>query len=209
MNDVLLISDGFFHPPFLARRAVRETLETTAGTHFTQVGHLNDLLGLDVERYRAMVLYFHHKQADPEAFAAFERFVRRGGGILAIHSATASFKDQAREERGRYFEILGGRFTGHGPVEAFAVQPAGGIDPTFEGIKPFAVKDELYLHDLQPDIRIQFASLHEGELQPLVWTRQEGDGRVCYVGPGHRAQTMQQPPVQAILQRGLLWMIQQ
>jgi type 1 glutamine amidotransferase len=209
MAEILLISDGFFHPPFLARRALRAALESLPGLRFTPAGHLNALLELHSERYQALVLYFHHKQADPAAFAALERFVQRGGGILAIHSATASFKDQAPEERGRYFEILGGRFTGHGPVAPFAVQPAGGIDPAFAGIQPFTVQDELYLHDVQPDIRIQFEALHEGEMQPVGWIRQEGDGRVCYIGPGHRAQTMQQPQMQAILQRGLLWVMQQ
>ena len=40
---------------------------------------------------------------------AFDGFVRAGGGVLAIHSATASFKGSPA-----YFEVLGGRFVGQG-----------------------------------------------------------------------------------------------
>ena len=200
MKEILLVSDGFFHPPFLGRYYARKVLTAVPGTQFTPIRSLDFLTELDLKRFQAMVLYFHHEHIALNVLEAFERFVRSGGGVLAIHSATASFQRQRR-----YFDVLGGRFTGHGPVEPFAIQPVSSEDEIFGSIEPFNVTDELYVHELWSDIRVHFTALHEGEPQPMVWTRSVGNGRVCYVCPGHRAATVKQPEMQAVLQRGLKW----
>ena len=131
---------------------------------------------------------------------AFGAFVKNGGGVLAVHSATASYKPT----RG-YFEILGGRFVGHGPVQPFEIRPARNDDPIFKGIGTFTVEDELYLHELQPDIDARFYAYHGGKPTPVVWTRTVGGGRVCYVCPGHRSASMRNPAVREILKRGMRW----
>ena len=77
-----------------------------------------DPAGLD-----AVVLYYHARTISPSALEALDRFVRGGGGILAVHSATASFKGTPR-----YTDILGGRFTGHPPVGPLEIRPVGGAD---------------------------------------------------------------------------------
>jgi uncharacterized protein len=202
-TEILLVSDGFFHPSWAARRVVRGALTAVHGTRFRDARSLNALPGLDVSRFDALVLYYHHKQITTDALALFAQFVQDGGGVLAVHSATASFKQQRR-----YFEVLGGRFTGHGPVEPIIVTPVQAADPIFDGAAPFTIKDELYLHELWPDLQVHFTALHKGKPQPLVWTRTVGNGRVCYVGPGHRAATMRQPEVQTILQKGLKWVLE-
>lgn len=74
-----------------------------------------------MERFAALVLYFHHKTLSPAALTRLEAYARQGGGILALHSATASFKDCLP-----YFDILGGRFIGHGKVEPFEMVNRGG-----------------------------------------------------------------------------------
>lgn len=200
MKQILLVSDGFFHPPFAARRRVKDVLTAVPDCHITHIRHLNQLVGRETVSYRAMVLYFHHKKIAPEALAVLEQFVQNSGGLLAIHSATASFKDQPR-----YFELLGGRFTIHGPVEEFSVRPAQ--DGMFSDVGPFRIKDELYLHELQPGIQIHFETTYQGEPVPVVWTHKVGNGRVCYVCPGHRIATMKQPEIEEILRRGLRWVI--
>ena len=207
MSHVLLVSDGFFHPPFMARRVVDRVL-TAVGNNvgdiqFTRTRSLNSIVGLDMRQFSAIVLYFHRDHLALDALETFEQFVQDGGGVLAIHSATASFKGHTR-----YFDVLGGEFAGHGPVEQFTIEPALTNDPIFGEIGTFTVEDELYVHDLQPDMDVHFTATYEGKPQPLIWTRTVGDGRVCYVGPGHRAATMRQPQMQEILRRGLTWVIQ-
>ncbi len=203
MTKILLVSDGFFHPPFLARRSLRQTLLTGSDYAFAQIRHLNGLVGRDLGQFQALVLTYHHKKLAPDALAALQQFVQQGGGILAVHSATASFNDQPR-----YFEIVGGQFSAHGPVEPFEIRPARADDEIFTGIERFTVVDELYIHDLQPDINVHFETTYQGEAVPMVWTRRVGNGRVCYVCPGHRTETMKQPQMQEILRRGLKWVLE-
>lgn len=202
MIEILYVSDGFFHPPFKARQTVRDVVETVPGCQVTQVKHLRALRKLDMTRFQAIVLYVHHKHIEPDTVTALEQFVHGGGGLLAIHSATASFKEEPR-----YFDMVGGRFIGHGPVEPIDIRSAVEDDEIFGGIAPFTVTDELYIHDLKPDLRSHFETTYQNQPVPMVWTRLVENGRVCYICPGHRAETMQQPEIQEVLRRGTAWVI--
>ena len=198
MKKVLLISSGSFHPPYLGRLALRQALVEMDGFEFRQIPSLEKLPG-DLGLHSAIVLYIHQKTISDTALNALDEFVSNGGGLLGIHSATASFKQQPR-----YFEILGGQFTGHGKVEPFEIYPTAGSE-IFAGIPNFTVKDELYLHDLQPGITVQFTAEHAGQVVPIVWTYRHGQGRVCYAVPGHRSGSLQHKTYQQVLRRGLAW----
>ncbi len=167
------------------------------GYSFRHVPSL-ERLPADLDKYSALVLYYHHKTISDAALSRLEEFTAGGGGILAVHSATASFKDSPR-----YVEILGGRFTGHGPVESFEVRSRSYT--IFRGIEPFTIRDELYLHELQPGIDVHFTAVHGSSETPVVWTHLYKSGRVCYVEPGHITGSLKHPAVQEILRRGLSW----
>ena len=202
-NRILLASSGFFHPSWLARQRLKRNLKMMPDYVFQQIASLQVLPRLDIFSFRAIVLYFHHKAISPSALACLDEFVRRGGGVLAIHSATASFKQEQR-----YFEILGGRFRVHGAVQTFKVSPTRSAEDIFGSVTPFQIKDELYLHELAPEITVHFETMHDGEPVPVVWTRSYGAGRVCYAMPGHTAESMKHPMLHHILKRGLAWVCQ-
>lgn len=202
MANILLVSDGVFHPPWQAVRQLKEMLSSIRDIELTHIRSLNDLENLDTSGYQAMVLYYHQKQIGRDALGVFEKFVNDGGGVLAIHSATASFKDSPR-----YFEILGGRFSHHGPVVSFDIDPLPTGEAVFTDVGSFTVHDELYLHDLQPGNQVHFTAIYDGEQQPMIWTRTVGHGRVCYFVPGHCTQTMKNPQMQELLVRGLAWVM--
>ena len=202
MKSVLVISDGTFHPPLLGRMALHRALAEMTGFRFTRVSSI-ELLPPNLKDFSALVIYVHHKKISNRSLAALDSFVSHGGGLVGIHSATASFKQQKQ-----YFEILGGRFTGHGKVEPFEIRPTPG-SAIFQDIPAFTVKDELYLHELQPGIIPHFTASCRGREIPVVWTHTYGQGRVCYAVPGHRAQTMQNPAYRRLLQRGLAWAAQE
>jgi type 1 glutamine amidotransferase len=143
-------------------------------------------------------IYIHHKKISPTALADLDAFVSNGCGLLAIHSATASFK-----ETKHYFEILGGRFIGHGKVEKFKVEKLE--SEIFDGIGDFVVRDELYIHELKSGITVHFTAKHEGKDVPVVWTVRYSKGKVCYAVLGHTTASMKHPAVQEILRRGLAW----
>ena len=198
MKKILLVTDGIFHPPFLARKVLHKTLGELGGYEFQHTRSMEKLPD-NLEDFSALVIYLHHKIISDKALSALDDFVSEGGGILGVHSATAAFQKQYH-----YFEILGGRFIGHGPVAPFEVEPIPESE-IFAGIPAFSVKDELYIHELQPGITPHFTATHEGQEVPMVWTYHYGQGRVCYAVPGHRTETMQDETYQRVLRRGLEW----
>jgi type 1 glutamine amidotransferase len=199
-TQVLLVSAGLAHPSLLARFWLRRGLVTLPGYDFQSVASLEALPHLPLTSFQALVLYVHHEAISPAALEHLERFVGEGGGLLAVHSASASFKEEPR-----YYELLGGRFVEHGPVEAFAVLSAPAQGEQFAGIAAFEVRDELYRHEYDPTNRVHFTTPVGEEQEPVVWTRRHGQGRVCYCALGHTASSMRHPRALQILRRGLAW----
>ena len=198
MKKVLLVTDGIFHPPLQARKVLHAALAELEGFEFQHIRSMEQLPG-NLKEFSATVIYLHHQKISASALSALDKFVLDGGGVLGIHTATAAYKEQLH-----YFEILGGRFIGHGPIEPFKVKPITDSE-IFNGIPAFTVKDELYIHELQPGITPHFTATHEGQEIPVVWTYHYGQGRICYAVPGHRTETMRNETYQKILQCGLTW----
>lgn len=196
----LLVSDGLVHPSLLGRFWLRRALTALPGYLFRRVALLEALPHLSLDSFRAVVLYIHHPTLSPAALERLDAFLEQGGGLLAVHAASASFKEEPH-----YYDILGGRFVGHGPVEEFLVQPAAPQDEVFTAIPEFSVRDELYRHEYDAANRIHFYTVLGDEREPVVWTRRWGQGRVCYCALGHTVSAMRHPCVQQILQYSLAW----
>jgi len=197
MKNVLLVTDGIFHPPLWGQLILHSALRNMPVFTFDHVRSL-EKLPASLEPFSALVLHFHHKNISPAALAKLDGFGKNGGGILAIHGATASFKETMP-----YFDILGGRFIGHGKVEKFSIRKVK--DEIFGNIGDFEVRDELYIHELNPGIDVHFITKHENKDIPVVWTYLYGKGKVCYALPGHTSESMKNPIYQKVLQRGLEW----
>lgn len=196
-KKILLITAGIFHPPLLGRLRLHTMFSQMEGFSFARISSL-EKLPADLSSFSSLVLHYHHKTISRSALGQLDTFVKNGGGLLAIHAATASFKQTLP-----YFKILGGRFIGHGKVERFQVgKLEGGV---FDGIGDFEVRDELYIHELEPGIEIHFTAKHEGKDVPVVWTQGYGKGKVCYAVPGHTTGTMFNETYQQVLRRGLEW----
>lgn len=199
-TPILLVSDGLVHPSLLGRFWLRRALTTLPSYRFRRVASLEALTHLPQEPFRAIVLYVHHETLSPAAQERLAAFLEQGGGLLAIHSASASF-----QEMPGYHDILGGRFVKHGPVEEFVVQPTTSDDEMWGDFPAFSVRDELYRHKYDAANRVHLYTTVGEEREPVVWTRSQGLGRVCYCSLGHTVSAMRHPCVQQILQRGLHW----
>ena len=202
---ILLVSEGTVHPNLLARRVLNRTLRRLPEFTFTHTRHLNTLPALDLDAYAALVLYYHAESVQPDALQTFADYVAGGGGVLAVHSASASFKAEDK-----YSEVLGGRFVRHGAVENFELVPNSAMDDIFGKGERFTIFDELYRHEYDPGNTIHYHVEVKGEdgeveSEPFVWTRAYGQGRVCYCAFGHTAKALRQSGARAILQRGLRW----
>jgi type 1 glutamine amidotransferase len=207
-TQVLLVSAGLVHPSLLTRFWLRRGLAALPGYRFHRVASLEALLELSLEPYCGIVLYVHHDTISPPALECLERFLGRGGGLLALHSAAASFKGEER-----YSDLLGGSFREHGPIETFEVQQAAPGDDIFGDVPAFLVKDELYRHDYDPCNQVHFYTMAGSEREPVVWTRRlpapgsgsGAAGRVCHCALGHTVSSVRHPRFQQILRRGLAW----
>jgi uncharacterized protein len=120
--------------------------------------------------------------------------------VLAIHSASASFKEQPA-----YPTFLGGRFTHHGEIQNYRVDPAPVVHSIFGIAAPFTLHDELYYHEWDESNTIHFWANTPTGREPLVWTRYNGEGRICYCAAGHSAASLSTPQIQQVLIRGLRW----
>ena len=199
-TEVLLVSAGLFHPSLLCRFWLRRALDALPGYRFTQASSLEALPRLSLDPFRAIVLYVHNDTLSAAALDCLDDYLQRGGGLLALHSASASYKEEPR-----FYEILGGQFVRHGPVEEFAVQGSATEDEVFGRIPSFSVRDELYRHEYDAANRIHLHTVVDGEREPVVWTRRWSQGRVCYCSLGHTIGAVRHPQVHQILDRGLAW----
>jgi type 1 glutamine amidotransferase len=128
-------------------------------------------------------------------------FVRAGGGLLAVHSGTASYKDVPGVRA-----LLGGVFDRHPPPCPVTVAPRPGHALTTGVATPFIIHDEHYqmiMDDPAVDVFLHTRSGHG--VQPAGWTRQEGSGRVAVLTPGHFPEVWLQTGMQRLLANALQW----
>ncbi len=199
-SNILVISAGIVHPSLLARYYFRKLLQEQSEISFTFTSTVEELTSLNKTDFDSVVLYFHRSNISTNALDALDNFVSQGGGLLAVHSPSASFK-----QHDRYFDILGGRFVSHGKIGPFSVQPEESASEVFPGLKPFSVVDELYIHDYQDDVTIHCATDNLGSKEPVVWTKKHGKGKVSYCSLGHCAGVMKIPEVKQIIHQCLTW----
>jgi len=200
MISVLVTSAGIIHPSLRARRCLLREIEKAGDVSITRASSMEEAASLLTRPFDVLVLYLHRREISGRALEALDAFVSRGGGLMAVHSASASFKTCAR-----YHEILGGRFTGHGKVEPYEVRRSAGADLSAGSVEGFTVHDELYIHEYSDDVTVQYYTSHDGRMEPVVWTRTHGRGHVFYCSLGHLASSFQNEPVAAVLRNGLVW----
>ena len=132
--------------------------------------------------------------------AAFAGYVRKGNGLLAIHSGTI-WHDQTPVLRG----LLGGGFTHHPEQCPVTVDPQVG-HPLCTGSDPFTLEEEHYFVALDdPQAEVFMTTRSEYGEQPGAWRRTEGKGRVAVLTPGHNVETWLHPSFQALLLNALRW----
>jgi type 1 glutamine amidotransferase len=116
---------------------------------------------------------------------ALASFVRAGGGLVGIHSA--SLVDYAANST--FVALLGGKFSGHpGALRNSTCQSEGTHPAVVDLPKPYVTNDEFYTFvAMNPDdqIDLRCAGVAAGDVLPIAWHRTEGNGRVFYTGLGH------------------------
>lgn len=137
----------------------------------------------------------------PAIEEAFLEYVRAGGGLLVVHSGTI-VRDLPTLKR-----LIGGAFVQHPPKCDVTVTPQG-EHPITVNVEPFTVFDEHYFMETDDLEAIHFlTTTSEHGAQSGGWLREEGDGRVCVLTPGHQPDVWQHPEFQTLLRNALLWCV--
>jgi type 1 glutamine amidotransferase len=206
MMQTLVLCDDTWHPA----RVPREGLSGLKGKGFAfdWIEDARDWAGERMAAYPLVILTKsnHISSADQsgwmtdDAQSAFADYVRKGNGLLAIHSGTADYQEMPVLR-----SLLGGVFTHHPEQCAVTMEPQTS-HPLTTGIPPFTLKDEHYfmeMYDTQADIFMTTRSEHG--LQPAGWRRMEGAGRVAVLTPGHNLEVWLHPSYQALILNALRW----
>jgi hypothetical protein len=134
---------------------------------------------------------------------ALQNFVRRGGGVLAIHAAADSHYNWQW-----YGKLIGGHFARHP-----AGTPTGTIRTVATGATKRRTDEWYYFDDYDPTSRLLVtldpASIGEKDINPnpVSWTRNVEGGRVFYTAMGHTKESYADPWFLRHIANGLDWVL--
>ena len=141
---------------------------------------------------------------------AFERYIRRGGGFVGVHSATDTEYDWAF-----YGALVGAYFSGHPDIQNATIQiedtghPVSAVLP-----RPWMRRDEWYNFRQNPRGRVNvLATLDErtyagGSMapdHPIMWSHTYEGGRSFYTALGHTQESFSETAFSEHLGRAILW----
>ncbi len=136
--------------------------------------------------------------------------VESGVGLAGWHGGMAdSFRHNIN-----YQFMVGGQWVAHpGNIVDYQVNIIDHEDPITSGLEDFSMHSEQYYMHVDPSNEVlattTFSGEHvpwiEGNVVPVVWKRQWGEGRVFYCSLGHVAKDFDVPEAKEIVKRGMLW----
>ncbi|QCR22948.1 ThuA domain-containing protein [Pontibacter sp. SGAir0037] len=129
--------------------------------------------------------------------AAFENYIRKGGGFVGIHAATDTEYNWPW-----YNKLVGAYFVSHPATQKAAIDV---VDHTHASTKALPKRwervDEWYnFKDMNPDVKV-LAKLDEksykggenGDNHPIAWYHEFDGGRAFYTGLGHTTESYSEP----------------
>jgi len=142
--------------------------------------------------------------------AAFERFIRAGGGFVGVHSAADTEYDWSF-----YGGLIGAYFGGHPDIQNATIQIEDPAHPTTAGLpRTWARRDEWYNFQRNPRSSVTvLATLDErtyagGSMapdHPIMWSHTYEGGRAWYTAGGHTTESFSEPLFVDHLGRAILW----
>lgn len=173
----------------------------------------------NLKQYRVLVFANSNNEAfenDGER-AAFQQFIRSGGGFVGIHSASGSERDWDY-----YQKVLGAKFKRHPKLQPFMVQVVDASFPAAKGLPAsFAWEDECYyVEKLQPGVKPVLVTdprkivdpdfvKDPGDLivgmRPLAWYQTFDGGREFYMALGHKKEDYENPILTRLILGGIEW----
>jgi type 1 glutamine amidotransferase len=158
-----------------------------------------------------MICYFWNHDWSPARYRSLDSYLKRGGGLVMIHSATIA--DRAPEQLVARLGL--GYHPGlkyrHGPLDLKI--EAGDDEPITRRLpRSIHFHDESYWPPLgdPKQVNVLATAVEEGKSWPLVWTYEPekdegGKGRVFCSVLGHYSWTFDDPLFRLLILRGAAW----
>ena len=156
--------------------------------------------------YSAMIFFSQEGEFTQEQEKNVLDFIASGKGFIGLHGASASFKSHPK-----YFEMLGGKFIREKDVNTIYIKLVDKNHPITNGLNDFSFKDERYRHDfsMSKDLHIlakaDYNDKDDLKLEPIMWNKTYGKGRVFYCALGHRNHSLKDDLFQKIIKRAVDW----
>jgi type 1 glutamine amidotransferase len=186
--------DSGRYAPMLKEAVARD------GINLTYTTDPNDLNAEKLAAFDALMIYANHTRITPEQEKALLDYVAGGKGFLPIHSASFCFQNSPD-----YIALVGAQFQRHGTGE-FTAEIVKPDHPTLNGITPFQVWDETYVHTKHNTDRVVLMERVDADgREPWTWVRTHGRGRVFYTAYGHDERAWGHPSFQRLLRNAIVW----
>ncbi len=142
--------------------------------------------------------------------AAFERFIRRGGGFVGVHSAADTEYDWPF-----YGALIGAYFSGHPDIQNATIQIEDAGHPSTASLpRAWARRDEWYNFRRNPRGAVTvLATLDERTYSggtmapdhPIMWSHTYEGGRSWYTAGGHTSESFSEALFVEHLGNAILW----
>jgi type 1 glutamine amidotransferase len=206
---ILVFCDDQWHPSSVVKSGLEALVNE--GFEFVFKDDMVDLTMTLLQQFPVVVLAKSNnfsstdtmEWATEENQKIFETYVQNGGGLLAVHSGTAGYRE-ASIIRG----VLGGVFIHH-PEQCLVTIEAVGEHVIADGFEPFTLKDEHYFMEIndEDDVHVFLTATSSYGMQPAGWTRTHGKGKVCVLTPGHNLDVWLHPSFKLLLRNSLNWLV--
>ena len=129
------------------------------------------------------------------------KYVASGGGLLAIHNGISL--------AGSYelLQVIGAKFVTHPLYQRLQFYRANDEHPLLQGVENFTLEEEPYRFDFDPfaprNVFLEYED--EGKRWPSAWEQNYGLGKVVYLHPGHRADSIRSEPIKRIILNSVRW----
>lgn len=202
---------GFRHDSIPAGVAAVRALGVARGFSVDATEDANAFTDESLARYKAVIfLSTTGDVLNGAQEGAFERYIRRGGGFVGVHSATDTEYDWPF-----YGELVGAYFAGHPDVQNATIQIEDAAHPVTAPLpRAWMRRDEWYNFRQNPRARVTvLATLDErtyagGAMaadHPIIWSHTYEGGRSFYTALGHTQESFSETPFVDHLARAILW----
>ena len=204
-------TEGFRHDSIPAGIAAIRQQGSTRGFSIDATEDANAFTDDSLARYKAVVfLSTTGDVLNAGQQAAFERFVRGGGGFVGVHSAADTEYDWPF-----YGRLVGAYFAGHPDIQNATIQIEDSGHPSTSSLpRAWMRRDEWYNFQRNPRGQVTvLATLDErtyagGTMSsdhPIMWSHASEGGRAWYTAGGHTSESFSEPLFVEHLGRGISW----